>query len=228
MLTSTHTLESRSLPDKIVDLLVEAIGDGSLMEGTQLKEAEIAKDLGVSRAPVREAFQKLQADGILVSQPRCSARIISFDRRWAEELYGARMGIEKLAVVRASSVYRTDPDRIQRLDFAIQQMQKFAAAKDRLGLNKVDLDFHQFVYEDAASPLMMSIWRGLRRHVRIACAKEIAVDRPIEPELDDVVDQHVRLRDLLLSGSDDALRGEVEDHIGGAFSLIGRIVDAKS
>ena len=60
----------QSLRDAVVDELRRLILSGEFPAGARLKEAAAAERLGVSRLPVREAFRRLEAEGLLVSQPR--------------------------------------------------------------------------------------------------------------------------------------------------------------
>ncbi|MFO0996854.1 MAG: GntR family transcriptional regulator [Alphaproteobacteria bacterium] len=63
---SAQPAQQRSAPDLIAAVLRDAIFDGRLPSGTPLKQAEVATHFGVSAIPVREAFQKLVAEGLAV------------------------------------------------------------------------------------------------------------------------------------------------------------------
>ena len=63
-------LETTDLASRIADQVLKAIGDGRLRPGEKVGEARLARELGTSRAPVREALRLLESQGLIVTHPR--------------------------------------------------------------------------------------------------------------------------------------------------------------
>jgi DNA-binding GntR family transcriptional regulator len=90
-------LRRDSIPDRIATQLRSGIVTGRLPPGQALREVEIARQLGVSRRPVREAFQRLIQEGLLEAHP---ARGVFVPQRTADDiadLYLARGAVETTA-----------------------------------------------------------------------------------------------------------------------------------
>src|SRR5216683_3073383 len=85
------------------ELIREAILDGRLEPGSRLKEEELARELGISRTPVREALLILQAEGLVDAAPNRGAVVRSHDADDLEDLYQLRALLEGYAARRAAA-----------------------------------------------------------------------------------------------------------------------------
>lgn len=85
---------SRSLADRIVT--------GELAPGTKLRQDHFAEEFGASHVPVREAFRRLEAQGLVVSEPRRGVRVASFDLKEVREVAQMRAALEVLALRHAA------------------------------------------------------------------------------------------------------------------------------
>ncbi len=212
-------IEPASLASQVADRLVDAIAEGRIAPGARVFETELAAGLGVSRIPVREALRLLEGQGLLVARHHRGIRLIELDDAWAAQLCEVRVAIERLALRHAAALFRAEPERLAALDAVVARMRAAATAGDRHGVNLADLAFHEAVCAQTGSPLLMSLWRAIRRNVRILFARE--THRAID--LDRVVAQHLRLRALLADGDVAGLEREIEEHIaGGAWAAGGR------
>src|SRR5579864_4506652 len=84
------------------ELIREAILDGRLEPGARLKEEELARELGISRTPVREALLVLQAEGLIVAEPNRGASVRRHDAEDLHDLYQLRALLEGHAARRAA------------------------------------------------------------------------------------------------------------------------------
>jgi DNA-binding GntR family transcriptional regulator len=80
--------------DRAYAALREKIFSGELAAGDRLKEREICNELEVSRTPVREALRKLQADGLVVIEPRRGGVVAGINATDAEEIYSLGILLE--------------------------------------------------------------------------------------------------------------------------------------
>ena len=101
---------ANSLRQQVYDALVDALLDGRLEPGDRLREYQIAKQMGVSQVPVREAFRQLEEQGILVSYPNRGTFVVSIDENDAHEIYMLRINLESLAVRLATP--RWEPEQV--------------------------------------------------------------------------------------------------------------------
>ncbi|WP_232078078.1 GntR family transcriptional regulator [Burkholderia sp. THE68] len=105
----------------VIPSLREAIVEGVLRPGSRLSEVQVAKQLNVSRTPMREAFAQLEREGLVNIVPRVGAFVRTVTLRDVEEIYTVRAALECLAVQLASE--RITPLGTAQLDDVIAAMQ---------------------------------------------------------------------------------------------------------
>jgi DNA-binding GntR family transcriptional regulator len=207
----TNVLEplgSESLANRIADRLVDAIAAGILEPGQRLIETEIAAALGVSRMPLREALMLLEAQGILAVTPRRGAAIVPFDAGRVQHICEARLALERLALRDAAVRLRSGADASAALDRLIGEMRQCTERGEWLTAVRADVEFHRRIVQASGNPVVAMLWEALARHVLIVFGREIRGERN-----SGLAEQHTRLRDILMEGSDAALDGEIEHHI---------------
>jgi DNA-binding GntR family transcriptional regulator len=138
-------LRTRSRADFVYDSLRDAIWEGRIARGERVREEEIARSLGVSRTPVREALQRLQRRGLLVTGPGRGLIVAELSKREVIELYAMREILEGSAArFAAQHAARPEIDILYRL-----QRDLADAPDDVLLLVKLNRRFHQAIYDAA-------------------------------------------------------------------------------
>jgi DNA-binding GntR family transcriptional regulator len=155
----------RSIPELVHDYVKGRILAGTYSPGEALRQEEIASHLGVSRAPVREALNQLEREGLVVLRPRRGFVVVSLDAAEIEEIFQLRMMLEEHAA-RMATRRRTPAevaaaceiiDRIDRLDLEDPELaSKFTA------LNR---DFHAVIYNASRQKRLFQIASNLRDSV---------------------------------------------------------------
>jgi len=110
------------------DRVREAILLGTLPSGREISQVQLAKDLGVSRTPLREALRLLQREGLIEAHPNRPIRVAGLSVEDAESLYVSRIALEAVAV--RISIRRMQPEDLAALEGYLAQMDHFAAEKD--------------------------------------------------------------------------------------------------
>ncbi|WP_027487131.1 GntR family transcriptional regulator [Allorhizobium undicola] len=87
---------------RLARTLAERIVRGEMAPGVRLAQDHIAEEFGVSQASVRDAFRRLEAQGLVVSLPRRGVRVASFDIRQVHEVAEMRAALEVLALKHAA------------------------------------------------------------------------------------------------------------------------------
>src|SRR3954470_22686679 len=114
-----------SLADKAADYLREAIFRGKIAPGEQLREVPLSQALGISRGPIRDAFSRLEREG-LVTIPRNGRTIVArLTREDFDEVYSLRLGLERVAMQYAiRNGTPADLDEMQRMvDVMVAQVE---------------------------------------------------------------------------------------------------------
>ena len=137
----------------IVRRLREAILDGRLPPGLRIGQEALARQLGVSRIPVREALRQLEVEGLVTLRPHSGARVARMD--WAEhvELYRIREALEPL-VIAESAPLLTDA-QLERLTELVALIE--TSSDDLHAWLEHDRRFHLESYAAAPRPRMLQM-----------------------------------------------------------------------
>jgi len=151
---------SRSvLADQVKDRILEGILNGHHPPDSRIVETQIARELGTSQAPVREALRGLAALGVVEITPFRGARVRRPTRREIIEAYVVRSALEalgsQLAVPRM-----TDAD-IAELAGHLEAMRAAARINDGHGVAEADARFHGRIVELADNGTLEKVWRSL-------------------------------------------------------------------
>jgi len=138
------------------ELIREAIIDGRLQPGQRLKEEELARELGISRTPVREALLMLQAEGLVDAMPNRGAVVRAHSAEDLDDLYRLRALLEGYAARRAA--LRVSEDDVANLWASCDRFDRILD-DDIRKLVKENLFFHNSILEAAGSARLASMVR---------------------------------------------------------------------
>jgi len=149
--------------DQVLDRLRDAIVNGRFEPGAPLRERQIAEQLEVSRAPIREALLSLEKEGLVVTTPHRGSFVASFTDDDVVEIYTLRASLEQLAASRLEG--RTTPSDLRELDDLVVQMDLRAADGDLRGLIRADHAFHRRLCELSGHRRLLEAWDVLALQV---------------------------------------------------------------
>lgn len=153
-------LPSRSvLADQVRDHLLEGILSGRYAPHSRIVETQVARQLGTSQAPVREALRGLEAIGVVEISPFRGARVRRPTRREVLEAYVVRSALETLGA-RLAVPRMTDGDVAELLGYG-EAMAEAAKAGDGPAVAEADARFHGRIVELADNPTLHKAWRTL-------------------------------------------------------------------
>jgi DNA-binding GntR family transcriptional regulator len=140
-----EALRTRSRADFVYESLRDAIWDGRIAVGERVREEEIARNLGVSRTPVREALQRLHQRGLLVFGAGRGLTVASLSQHQVLQLYAMREILEGSAA-RFAAEHATAPEIgvLWRL-----QKELCKPDHDTMALVTLNRRLHQAIYEAA-------------------------------------------------------------------------------
>jgi DNA-binding GntR family transcriptional regulator len=150
----------RSAPDLIAEQLRRAILLGTLAGGDQLKQNDVAARFGVSVAPVREALQRLIADGLAVLHPNRGVTVSPVSEQDFLEIAELRALLEPHAL-RHSAPLLTAED----FKYSEAVLTKAAAAPDPFERANLHWEFHRSLYKRADRPRLLGQIAGLYQSI---------------------------------------------------------------
>jgi DNA-binding GntR family transcriptional regulator len=144
----------------VAEVLREAILRGILTAGQQLRQDEIARELGVSHIPVREALRQLEAEGLVRLRPYRGFEVSELSPEEVEELYEIRIPLECQALKLAMS-HLTDQD----VERAAQILDAIDAEQDPSRWSQLNTEFHAVLYAPSRRQRLLNLIRTLRTNV---------------------------------------------------------------
>jgi DNA-binding GntR family transcriptional regulator len=141
----------QTLADRISRTLADRIIRGELTPGSRLRQDHVAEEFGASHVPVREAFRRLEAQGLAISEPRRGVRVASFDLREVREVAEMRAALEVLALKHAA------PNLTPALlDRAEEAMREGDAARDVREWEAANRRFHLSILSACGMPRLIA------------------------------------------------------------------------
>ncbi len=153
----SHTPVFRTIREQIADRIRADVISGRLAEGTSLREQALAKQYGVSRAPIRDALLQLTQEGLLEAKPNCGVRVGSASGEEIQPLVvELRRKIEVFALRKVFSKL-TESD-IERLDETVKRLKLACESEDLAGVVQQDMALHRYILEATGNADLLAIW----------------------------------------------------------------------
>nr|WP_245555577.1 GntR family transcriptional regulator [Gordonia soli] len=207
-------LVQESTPAIIARKLHDAIATGQFPPGAQLTESGLAADLGVSRGPLREAMQRLTAEGLLVSHRNRGLFVVSMDDDDIRDMYVARTAVERAAV--AQVISHGDPDAIADLNDAVVRMRTHVDDPNGVDMAEADMRFHQTLVDHAQSQRLSRLHETILVETRM-CLRAM---RGTYSSGKDRIDEHQALVDAIAAGAATAADELMIDHMNDGLNRL--------
>jgi DNA-binding GntR family transcriptional regulator len=142
----------------VTSSLRQAIIGGIYPPGQWIRQEDLARELGTSRLPVREALRRLENEGLVVIVPHASARVTSLDLAEFLELYKIREVLEPLAI--AESARNMTSEHFSRVRGLYDTLAAMNIGDDPAAWMEVDKDFHLATFAAAEMPRLLDLVEG--------------------------------------------------------------------
>jgi DNA-binding GntR family transcriptional regulator len=176
--------------------------------GSLLTEGEVADAVGVSRTPVREAMLRLAAEGLLRLYPKRGALVVSVSAEEVRDILGARELLETHAVELVLDV--ADDTLVEELSDLLEDMRRFAAARDVPGFSQADRDFHRAMVAAGGNDILTKLYDTLRDRQLLMGA---VLMRGTPGRISSAVEEHAAILAAVKAGDRTALRAAVMHHL---------------
>lgn len=165
MPNSLEILTTTSLTDVVMQELEAMIVRGDIVAGERISEAALAKRLGISRAPVREACRALIQAGLLAAIRNRGVFVNKIELKEALDLYEVRALIE--AEMAAKVAQSADQELKAALRGLVDSMEEHVARGDHVRYYETNLALHRMIADNCGNAEMQAIYRGasLRLHI---------------------------------------------------------------
>ncbi|GAB3855341.1 GntR family transcriptional regulator [Nocardioides maradonensis] len=213
-----------SATDRVCTELRQLVITGALAPGQPLNETAVAAQLGVSRSPVREAFQRLVAERLLVSQRNKSVTVREFTDTDIQEIYDARTAIESHS---ARTIVGSGADAVERtavqLEDALQMLHRQLETGDRVAIAQADLAFHQALVAAGGNSRLKAAYDLLSAET-LTCMAWLEIAKPSGEEL---MQDHRDFIDALRALDSDQIVTVINQHLSRANSNLAASTSAE-
>ncbi|HBM57858.1 GntR family transcriptional regulator [Salipiger marinus] len=210
-------LDREGLVQRVARLLGKAIITGQLAPGARLSESVVARDLGVSRAPVREAARLLENSGLVTYHANRGFFVRKISAEELDHLYELRIVIELAAARRM--IDQGQPEPVAALAAQLQALHRVAApGVDMLTQVEADMQFHRLLCSGSGNPKFLAVFD------QIAAETEFSImvigqlyDDPLK-----MAETHEPILDALQAGDAPRAEAAIRYHIGVAREMVTR------
>ena len=164
---STHSqplIGGELLSDSIKRLLMDRIMRGYYKPGERIVELQVAKELGTSQSPVREALRDLAAIGIITMHSRRGSRVRLPTSKELADISLVRSEIDALAATLATP--NMDADLLEQLRSAYAQMKAHLDDEDYVAMTQADATFHRLIATASANHAILAVFDQLEPFAR--------------------------------------------------------------
>lgn len=206
------TISRGLLSDQVYELILASILDGTRAPGTRVVESEIARQLGISQAPVREAVKRLVHAGLVVSVPRHGSYVTEISP--AEFAIARTMRASIEAEAARIAVSEASKEDLEILRGVVSRMQKAMDADDRAAFRTLDVEFHRTVIASTRRSVLARLWDTLEP---MLVSQRAIGDPAYLGDRTRVVAWHSDLIDVLADGDAEAAAAAFAEHASGAL-----------
>jgi len=211
------TVGMPSASDRAYAHVKSGILDGTHAGGEFFTEGEVAKAVGISRTPVREALLRLEVEGLVRLYPKKGAMITPVSAQEAQDVVEARAVIEEWAASRMWPHRKEILDDLDVLLAAMRTARKVGAVGEFVG---ADREFHERIVAAAGNAVMTRQYRSLSE--RQLCVSHVVM-RVSDARMDKALVSHRQLIRLLASGTKADFVAATHDHLLVAHEQAGTV-----
>ena len=202
-------IDSKSLKARVQEQLRAAIVSGEFKPGQPLVGGELANELGVSNATIREAIQALSVEGLVRTVPYHVPTVNQLSRKDIEDIFSVRGMLEAFAVRR---ILISDQllTVVQELLECCDEMMQAADSGNLQELNRIDRHFHQILIDYSDNELLMMFWNSVSQRVQ----QVMSLRNQQKGNMHQIARNHREIVDAIEREDEDESVRLVSEHVG--------------
>lgn len=201
-----------TVADSVYAWIKNAIIQGEFRPGEHLTQETLTKKLGVSRTPIRDAIKRLEAEGLLITKPRCGAIVFSMTQDNLRELYEIRILLEQYCGVK--SCQKATSEEIRQIEQANLNMYKTLGSLREF--MRYDREFHYLLCKLSGCTNTLEILEGLWN--KSDSYKSIYYS--IEGRCLDTLQEHTAIVQAIKDKDKERLKEKIADHLRDVVNTI--------
>lgn len=199
--------EYPSKSKRVYEILLENIIKGRLLPGEKLVERDLAKKLGVSKTPVREALSKLEREGLIEGASYHSFSVAQISHKDIIEIYDIREIIDGLAA--RATTEKIKEKKVKQLHSIIRSFKSYLKKNDLESYSSLDIKFHNLLGLISENRRLCEIMQRLRNQTRVLMTTSVTLPGRAEASLA----EHRKIVDAVTSQDTDLAERFAREHI---------------
>ena len=202
---------SKSLREQVYQALRQIILRGDLASGERIVETKLAKQLNVSRTPIREAIGQLQREKLIVSNPNGGFRVATMSIKDAIQLYDCRIALEQVSVAGACKLVNSQ--HLEQLEQCIVSAEKIAESNtgkaNSFKLLELDYQFHHQIAEIADNQWLLALLEQVFDKMALLRVQTTQHN----PQVWEIRLEHRQIFEAIANKNADLARQSIEQHL---------------
>ena len=218
MISADETLlppSHKTLRDWVFECLRTPIVSGDLAPGQRIVEADLAKQLDVSKSPVREAILQLKQDGLVIDAPKGRGVVVApLKPSDVREIYAVREALEGLAVRLLAA--EAQPEHLAPLRALVDRMRQALADGDLRRQFEIDVEFHTALCAATGNRRLHDLFSSLRpdlQRIFLFAVNAMALEGPDSAE--QALAEHEALIESIADHDPELAASRLSAHTGG-------------
>ena len=210
-----------SLGNRAFIILRDKILNEEYVKGQKLNEVTLAKELSISRTPIREALKQLELEGLVESIPNKGVFVIGFSPRDIDDMFEIRVALESLAIELA--IDRMTEENLARIKKIFELMEFYTSKDDQHEISLLNIQYHDSIYQSTCSQYFAQLLKDINYYVSVTSRHSIS-----QPErLDTALQEHKAIYDAIVAKDKEKAKEMIQKHIRSTQMLVRHFFDEK-
>jgi len=206
--------EPKVIAHEVAADIKRAIISGIIKPGERINETKIAKDMGISRSPVREALQELKKEGVVINIPYKGTYVNLLGKKDIEDMYVIRGLLEAYAIGKV--IENKNENILKCLKKNVEDIEKAVKKRQMKKLVDKDIEFHRNICNFTGNKKLIDIWEGFQTQTEIL----INLESSFYERFQLLAVEHRELLSLIIEGKVKQAQEKVKAHISQALDFI--------
>lgn len=196
-----------SLGNKIFLYLRDKILNEEYVADQKLNEVALAKELNISRTPIREALKQLELEGLVKSIPNKGVYVLGFSARDIDDMLEIRYALEGIAIQLA--IERLNDVQLQKIKEVYDLMEFYAHKGDQDKFNELNIAFHESIYRCTQSQYFEQLLKDINYYISVTSRHSIR-----QPQrLDSAAIEHREIYEAIVAKDKVKAKEKIQKHI---------------
>ena len=210
-----------SLGNRIFIILRDKILNEEYKAGQKLNEVALAKELNISRTPIREALKQLELEGLVKSIPNKGVYVLGFSARDIDDMLEIRIVLEGLAIQFA--IDRLDDHQMVKIKEIYELMEFYAHKGDENKFEELNMLFHESIYKGTKSLYFEQLLKDINYYIHVTSRHSIRQPKRLES----AAVEHREIYEAIVERDKEKAKIKIQNHIRKTQILVKNYYNSK-